>query len=245
MLLRLSRLSSWLAAAAGGLALFGPIAQRPLCIDMALALAGAAFVLWRAALALRGRLERRADAIPAALRLDAASLGDAEALVARRAAEAPGFEAALHDVADTLRGELGARAARVFLVCAADGSVALAELVAVRPGFRTPRRAAPADDSALGRALREQRPSTDLPRALALPVLNDGSVVAIVELLGIDMTIDEPGLAQLLVAAQQSLGARFAHAAARSPPPDTTRRTCLAARRGAFGAPAEPGGCAC
>ncbi|HEX7440557.1 MAG TPA: hypothetical protein VF319_10730 [Caldimonas sp.] len=245
MLLRLSRLSSWLAAAAVGLALFGPVAQRPFCIDMALALAVAAFVLWRAALALRGRLERRADEIPAALRLDAGSLGDAEALVARRAAAAPGFEAALHDVADTLRGELGARAARVFLVWAADGSVALVELVAVRPGFRTPPRAAPASDTALGRALRERRPSTDLPRALALPVLNDGAVVAVVELLGIEMTIDEPGLAQLLAAAQQSLGGHCAPPAARPPPPNATRRTALAARHGAFGAPAEPGGCTC
>jgi hypothetical protein len=241
MLLRLSRLSSWLAAAAGGMALFGPAAQRPLCTDIALALAGAAFVLWRAALALRGRLERLVDAIPAALRLNAASLRDAEALVARRAAEATGFEAALHGVADTLRGELGARAARVFLVCAADGSVALAELVAARAGFRTPRRDMPASDSALGRALRERRPSTDLPRALALPVLNEGSVFAIVELLGIDMAIDELGLAQLLLAAQQSLGERFAPTAPRSPPLDAPRRAFLDSWHGASGARREPG----
>lgn len=242
MLLRLSRLTSWLAAAAGGLALFGPLALRALCTDIALALAATAFVLWRAALALHRRLEHPGDAVPDAVPLDAASLGDAQALVARRVAEAASFEVALHGAADTLRGELGARAARVFLVHSDAAGLAVSELIAARPGFRTPRRAVALDDTALGRALREQRPCIDLPRALVVPVLHDGSPVALLELLGIDMTIDEHALAQLLGAAQQALGERgapTAPVAARAP------RASAVAWSGAFGGRADSGGCAC
>mgnify|MGYP001553269537 CR=1 FL=1 len=213
MLLRLSRLSLWLAAAAAGLALFGPLAQRELCSDIALALGGAAFVLWRGALAMRRRIERGADAVPDAMPLDAAALAAVEALVVRVASAAPDLETALQRSAETLRGELGARAARVFLVADRDGVAGVCELIATQPAFCAPRRAPTPGETVLGLALRERRVCIDLPHGVALPVLGGGRAIALLELVGIEMPVDEEALASLLAATADALAARAASAA--------------------------------
>jgi hypothetical protein len=197
MLLRLSRLSSCLAVAAGALALLGPAEWRGLGTDIALACAAVGFMLWRAALVLRARLERAVDAVPAALPLDAIALGEAAGLVARAAAQAATFEAALHQVADCLRSELGARAARVFAVSERDGVAGVRELIAAQPGFFAPRRELGREASTLGRALREQRPCLDLPGAVAL-----------LELVDIPLAFEDGALAPLLGAAVDRLAAR-------------------------------------
>jgi hypothetical protein len=208
MLLRLSHLSLWLATAAAVMAFFGPAGTSSLYGDIALALGGGAFVLWRGALAMRRRLEHPADAVPAPRRLDDDALGEAAALAERAAAAAGTFDAALLEVGDVLRGELGARSVHVFLVSRRDGSTALSELIARRPGFRAPRRAVAAGDSVVARALRELRACVDLPRAVALPVVRDGAAVALLELTGIEMPIDDHALGRVLDAAVAALVAR-------------------------------------
>ena len=229
MLLRLSRLSLWLAAAAAGLALFGPADQRGLCTDIALALGGAAFVLWRTALALGRRIERPFDAVPDAVPLDAVSLRAVEALVVQAVAAAPDLETALHRTAELLRGEIGARAVRVFLVVELEGAPGLCELIATQPAFRAPRCPVAQGDSVVGRALRERRPCIDLPHAAALPVLGDGRAIALLELIGIEMPVDEGGLAQLLAATANALAERGAAPAAASA--DSVRSSVAAPRR--------------
>ena len=205
MLLRLSRLSLWFAAAAAGFGLFGPAGQRGLFADGALALAGVSFVLWRSALALRRRLERASDAVPAGVPLDAASLREAEAFVARAAADAPTLDAALHRVGELLRGERGARAVRAFIVCELDGAAGLCELIAAQTTMRAPRRPVALDASPIGRALRERRICVDLPRSVVLPIVRDDRAIALLELTGIEMTIDEGALTGLLTSASSSL----------------------------------------
>ena len=229
MLLRLSRLSLWLAAAAAGLALFGPLAQRELCSDIALALGGAAFVLWRGALAMRRRIERGADAVPDAMPLDAAALAAVEALVVRVASAAPDLETALQRSAETLRGELGARAARVFLVADRDGVAGVCELIATQPAFCAPRRAPTPGETALGLALRERRVCIDLPDRVALPVVDGGRAIALLELIGIEMPVDDQALTALLEATAEALAERTAGALP-APAPGGVLRSAAAAR---------------
>ena len=213
MLLRLSRLSIGLAAAAAGLMAFGPPELRSLGGDLALALAAAAFGLWRVAVALDRRLAQAVAAV-APLTLGAASLREAEGAVARAAAEAPSFEAALLETAAALRGELGARAARVYLLGGAPGQLSVCELIADRPGFRSPARALAPSSPLLERAAREQRVCLDLPRVLAVPVLRQGVPVALLELTGLELTIDEAALARLLSVARDALDERATQPAA-------------------------------
>src|SRR5439155_7627471 len=78
--------------------------------------------LWRSA--LHGAQRRPAAArvsMPAPL-IDASALREAGALLVRRAHEAGSFEAALHAVAQLLRGELGAREATVHEVLDVDAT---------------------------------------------------------------------------------------------------------------------------
>jgi len=206
MLLRLSRLSLWLAAAAAGMAFFGPVESRGLYADTALALAGAAFVLWRGAVALLRRLQRPVDAIPAPRPLDADALREGALQLARAAREAPSFEAALLEVGQLLRGEIGAREVRVFMIEEHGGAPGLSELIPVRPGFRAPRRPIVPGDSIVARALRELRACVDLPRGVALPILHAGKALALLELTGIEMAIDDAALASVLGTAVEVLG---------------------------------------
>ncbi len=232
MLLRLSRLSLWLAAAASGMAYFGPDAWSGLYADTALALAGAAFVLWRGALAMRRRLDHPADAVPEGRLLDAAALAEGSALVMAAAQGAPSFDAALLRVGDLLRGELGARTVRVFAVSQREDTTDLAELIAAHPGFRAPRRPLSPADSIGARALRELRACIDLPRGVALPVLRDGAPVALLELTGIEVGVDEAALAGILDQAMAALAARVERDAA-APLQSSRPDAALRAPRGA------------
>jgi hypothetical protein len=208
MLLRLSRLSVCFALAAAALAFLGPAELRSLCRDVALALAGVAFMLWRGALVLRARLMAAEAAIPVAVPLDADALREASALVGRAAAEPTAFEAALHAVAALLRTELGARAARVYAISERDGVAGLRELIPGQPGFRAPRREVRRDASALARALHDHRACIDLPEAIALPVMRSGHPVAVLELRDIPIAFEEAALVALLEAASEALAQR-------------------------------------
>lgn len=208
MLLRLSRLSLCLALLATAMAFVGPGAWRGPAGDVALALAATAFLLWRAALAVRARSERVTRPVPATVPLDASAFGEATSLVIADAAVAADFEAALHAVANRLRAELGARSARVFAISERDGVAGLRELVAAQPGFRAPRREVAAGSSPLGRALHERRPCLDLPEAIVLPVLRDGRPLALLELSDVALEFEIEALMGLLSAATTRLAER-------------------------------------
>ena len=208
MLLRLSRLSTGLAAAAAGLMVFGPVELRPLGADLALALAAAAFLLWRLAAVLERRLAQPVEPALPPLHLGAIALADARAAVGRAIAAAPSFEAALLDAGTALRGELGARQVRIYRVDAPRHPPTVSELLAERPGFHAPARALTSGASLLARALGEGRPCLDLPRAVALPVLHRGIAVAALELADIDLAVEEKALAELMAVAGAGLAAR-------------------------------------
>jgi len=208
MLLRLSRLSTGLAAAAAGLTVFGPVELRPLGADLALALAAAAFLLWRLASALERRRARPLDPALPPLHLGAAALADARAAVGLAIAAAPSFEAALLDAGTALRGELGARQVRAYRVNALERPLTVSELMAEQPGLRAPARALTSGASMLARALHEARPCLDLPRAVVLPVLHRGIAVAALELVDIALAVDEKALAELMAAAGDGLAGR-------------------------------------
>ena len=205
MLLRLSRVSICLAAAAALMALFGPIDRQPTFSDMALALGATAFLLWRAAVAMHQRRERLADAIPGPVPLDRTALHEAGRLVVQIAAEAADLEPTLHRIGELLRTELGARLLRVFAVVEHEGIVGVSELVATQPGFRAPWRSAASATSASVRALREECFCIDLPHVVAIPVVCGGRAVALLELSGIEIAIDEAALAELLANSARSL----------------------------------------
>jgi hypothetical protein len=211
MLLRLSRISTGLAAAAAGLMVFGPAELRALGADLALALGAAAFLLWRVAAALERRLGQWIDPALPPLQLGAAALADAHGMIARVVSAAPSFDAALFAAGIALRGELGARQLRVYRVNRHERPLTVSELVAERPGF-----VAPAGElrtgagSLLARAVSGAHPCLDLPGAVALPVLQGGVAVALLELSRIDLAVDEKALAELLQAAGAVLAGRAA-----------------------------------
>jgi len=208
VLLRLSRLSSGLAAAAVLGALFGPDANRALCRDAAVVLAVAAFGLWRLALALQRRRARPDDAVPEPLPVDRAAWLDAVALLERRIAAAPSFDAALLAASDALRGELGAASARALVVQSTDTRHAVCEVVAAERPWRAPPVDVRDDGSALALALAGQRPALDWPQAVALPVLREARVVAVIELRRFGFELDEPSLRAMLERCAAVLGAR-------------------------------------
>ena len=150
-MLRLSRLSLGLAAAAAAAGLFAPTELRGLCADVAPAFAVAAFVLWRAASATRRRLADRHDAIPEAVPLGPDSFAQAAQSVADAVRAAPTLEQALLRTGEVLRGELGARSVRVFRVSHDGATPGMSELVAADPAFLAPSRAVLLDQSAIGR----------------------------------------------------------------------------------------------
>jgi len=212
MLLRLSRLSSWLAAAAAIGAIAGPAAQRALCTDVAIAFGIAAILTWRLGVAEHRRREAGEDAVPEPRSVDAAALAEGVARIRDAVHGASGFEPALHAAADALRGELGAETVRVFRVAHAEAGATLSLLVAATPGFRAP--AQPLADSGpvLARAIAQGRPAADLPHAVAVPVLADGRAVAAIELRGFALAFEEPGVRELLDAACTTLAPHAPHA---------------------------------
>jgi HPt (histidine-containing phosphotransfer) domain-containing protein len=216
MLLRFSRLSFWLAAAVAALALLAPRGHETLLTGVAGMASVMALVLWRAGLGgeARSPLARWIGA-PVEPVLDDASLAEAAALLVRRAQAAASFEAALHAVAQVLRGELGAREASVHEVVAIDDAHAqVSDLIESQPGFRTVVRRVRLDATPLARALRSQVEAGAPPGAVAVPVRCDGRVVAVIVLSTLDLTLEPKALATLLALARDTLSQRACEARA-------------------------------
>ena len=208
VLLRLSRFSSGLAAAAALGALFGPASQRPLCVDVALVLGGTAFMLWRFALALEQRRARSDDLVPEPRPVDRDMRDEALAWLEGRIASAPTFEAALLAASDGLRGELGAASARALIVQNAGARAAVAEIVAAERPWRAPAVDVRDDGSPLARAIAAQHPVADWPQTVAVPVVHDGRVVAAIELRRFGFDFDEATLGAILERAAALVGGR-------------------------------------
>ena len=235
MLLRLSRLSFWFAAAVAALALLAPGGRETLLTALAGLASLLALGLWRSA--LHGEQRRPAAAsvsVPAPL-LDESSLLEAGALLVRRAHEAGSFEAALHAVAQLLRCELGARDATVHEVLDVDATHAqISDLVESQPGFRTVARRIRLDAAPLAQALRSQLEAGTPPGAVALPAIRDRQVVAAIVLTGIELSVEAKALAGLLQLARSMLSQRAQ--AVRSTPArpssaPVTRRAATPGRR--------------
>ncbi|MBC8058834.1 MAG: Hpt domain-containing protein, partial [Rhizobiales bacterium] len=127
----------------------------------------------------------------------------------QRADDAGSFEAALHAVAQVLRGELGARDTSVHEVLVVDaGHAQISDLIESQPGFRTIARRIRLDDAPLARALLSQREAGMPPGAVALPVLREGRVVAVIALSAIDLPVEPGALVDLLALARRTLSQR-------------------------------------
>lgn len=120
MLLNLSRASFWLAALAAGWSLVAP-GQHETALTVAAGIAALlSFALWRTAMLANRRSFAGDAAVPQAPLLTSDSLVDAAAAIARAADESDSAATAARAVADVLRRELGARAATIRFVEAAD-----------------------------------------------------------------------------------------------------------------------------
>lgn len=235
MLLRLSRLSFWFAAAVAALALLAPGGRETLLTAVAGVASLLALGLWRSA--LHGEQRRPAVAlvsVPPAPLIDETSLLEASALLVRRAHEANSFEAALHAVAQLLRCELGARQATVHEVLDVDATHAqISDLIESQPGFRTVARRVRLDAAPLARALRSQL-EAGAPPTVALPVIRDRHVVAAIVLTGIELPVEPKALAGLLALARLTLS-QLAQAGRSTPARPTsapvTRRSVTPGRR--------------
>lgn len=212
MLLRLARCSFWLAAAVAALALLAPRGHETLLTAVAGLASVLALILCRAAL----RREARRPSAPlvtasVAPVLDDTVLAEAAALLLRRARAASSFEAALHAVAQVLRGELGARQACVHAVLGVDDAHAqVSDLIESQPGFRTVARRIRLDATPLALALRNKIETGTPPGAVAVPVTRDGHVVAVIVLSTLDLAIEPKALAALLALARATLSQRAA-----------------------------------
>jgi len=208
MLFRLSRVSFWLAAAVAALALLAPGQHATLLTGLALVASAVAFGLWRSAVRTQQRTHRLVSAVPAPVVLTQASLSDAAAALARLADEAATFEAALHAVARVLRGELGARQVAVCRVGGVDATHAqVTDLIESQPGFQAVPRRVLLAGTLLGQAVRSQREAGASPGSIALPVLANGQVVAVIELMNIDVPVEPDALAGLIAQARLALAA--------------------------------------
>jgi hypothetical protein len=208
VLLHLSRLSSGLAAAAALGALLGSEPQRALCVDVALVLGGAAFVLWRFALALERRRACPDDIVPEARPIDRDTWAEALVVLESRIASAPTFDAALLAACDGLRGELGAASARALIVQATGSRSTVAEVVAAERPWRTPTVDLRDDGSPLALAIAAQRPVLDWPQAVAVPVVHDARVIAAIELRRFGLHLDEATLRAIVERGATLVGAR-------------------------------------
>ena len=220
MLYRLSRVSFWLAAAVAACALLAPRAQATLLTGVALVASVLAFITWRSAVQAQRLHHHTVSRVPEPAALDESSLGVAAAAVVRLARDAVDFDAALHAVADVLRSELGARQVVVSELRELDATHALvADLVAGHAGFRAVPRRVRLVGTPLGAAVRSLRHAGTPPAAVVLPVVRGvrqsagapdsaATVVAFIELLGIEVTIAPPALAGLLELAGTGLSAR-------------------------------------
>jgi CheY-like chemotaxis protein/HPt (histidine-containing phosphotransfer) domain-containing protein len=209
MLLRLSRVSFWLATAVAAWALVAPGGHETVLMAIVLVASALAFGLWRSALRAGQRAHVPQALVPDATPLDEPALRDAAALLVRSVTEAASFEASLHAAARVLRAELGAREASAAMVNGLDATHArLSGLIESQPGFRMAPRRVRLDALPLGRALRDQREASDSLGSCAVPVRLGGQVVAVVELAAIGVAVEPAALAGLLGLACAALSAR-------------------------------------
>ena len=209
MLLRLSRVSFWLAAAAAALTLLAPGGHETLLTGIAVASSAAAFGLWRSGTAALRRCAPALAAVPEAVVLTEATLRDAAAMLEREAREASSFDAALHAVARVLRTELGARGVNVHEVRGLDATHAqVADRIETQPDFHARARSVRLDAVPLGLAIRTGVEAGAPPSGVAVPVLSAGRVVAAIELSGIEVLVEAQALAGLLRLARLTLSRR-------------------------------------
>jgi HPt (histidine-containing phosphotransfer) domain-containing protein len=184
------------------MAVLAPGAHGAFLASLAALATCAALALWRVALVqslLANADHRAADKGPPAAPLAASAFHDAALGLARVCHAAGSFEVALHGVAAVLKGEIGAREARVYRVVCVDAvQVELAELVAARPDFHGIGRCLRWHESPLARAVRMRRPVLAPPDAAVLPIPMAQGVAAVIELAGIELEIDPAALAGLL-----------------------------------------------
>jgi HPt (histidine-containing phosphotransfer) domain-containing protein len=219
MLLRLSRISFWLAATAAAVGLLAPRGHETLLTAIAGIGSALALGLWRSAV----RAQRREAAAPSAVAapelLGDTALADASALLEREGRAAASFEAALHAVARVLRGELGAREAAVHEVHAVDMTHAqISTLMEAHPGFKTVGHGIRLDSGPLGQAIRRQRIAGQTPGSLVIPVLVEDRVCAVIELAAIELAFDAKALGELLDLAVSVLTRHAADAVSRGGP---------------------------
>jgi HPt (histidine-containing phosphotransfer) domain-containing protein len=205
MLLRLSRLAFWLAAASAAVGLIAPHGHETLWTAITVAGSTFAFLFWRSGVRAEGRaacLEPFSEPTP----LDQVALADASASLERTVAAAASFEAALHAVARLLRGELGARDTAVYWLKAQGSNHAqVSTLIESQPGFRTVARNLRLDALPLGVAIASRQEAGELPGNLAVPAVVGERVVAVIELIGVDIAFEPQALASVLRSARCAL----------------------------------------
>ncbi|CAN5812139.1 hypothetical protein BH11PSE8_BH11PSE8_38910 [soil metagenome] len=211
MLLGLSRASFWLAALAAALAWAAPGGYGMLFSGVAAVAAVTAVAAFGFARGSRPRATDR-NALPFPLQphqplvLTESSLLDVAAMIVRACGEAASFESAMHAVARLLKGELGAREVKVYAVNGVDAQHAhLAELVEARPGFRAVAQIVRIDRSPVGQAAAEGRCIGTPPEVVAMPIVADIKALAVIELAGIETTIEAAALASLLDLSRRAL----------------------------------------
>lgn len=208
MITHLPRVSFWLSAVAGGLAMTLHGLVQAACGAIAVGAGFVAYMAWRGTLARR--LKSRRTPTETALSFDEVAVAEAEERIRQAAASAPCFESALHSVALVLQGEIGARSHRVYAVDAevdrdADRAPVLLEMFADQAGFRAVARPFGPREDAMARAIREKREVAAFPMSLAVPVCRLGKVVAVIEWRAIDIAIGLGEVARLLHATRAAL----------------------------------------
>ncbi|WP_127997055.1 Hpt domain-containing protein [Piscinibacter defluvii] len=207
MLLRLSRTLFWVAAVSAAAALAGPEhAATGLTAVAGLALIGS-FACWRMAAAQR-RADHAADDPIAARSLDRDGLLEAAELAGRAVAAAGSFDAALLAALDVLRAELGCRVAVAHRVLALEPPLArLVTLIDAGPGGRGVEHRVRLEHEPLGTALRDGRAAGRDGGPFALPVVFDGTPLAVLQLAEPALAADRDAMVALLDQLGQQLAA--------------------------------------
>jgi hypothetical protein len=209
MLLRVSRITFWLAALAAAVALAIPTGWETGLTGFAALTSAVAYALWRSGVAQLRRGETLHALVPAAAPLTLSALHEAASMIEGRCAQAGSFEAALHGVAHILKTELGALRVAVYRVMGADDTHArVSELIEAQPGFHSAEQRVHLRRSSLGQAISTQREAASAGGSVALPVPGPGGVVAVIEMTGMQISIDTDALTSLLALAQAQLSQR-------------------------------------
>ncbi|MEO8057659.1 MAG: hypothetical protein ABI671_04980 [Burkholderiales bacterium] len=209
MLLRVSRITFWLAALAAAVALAVPTGWETGLTGFAAVASALAYALWRSGVAQLRRDETVRALVPVAVPFAGSALDEAAAMIEARCAAAGTFEAALHGVARILKTELGALRVVVYRVVGADETHArVSELIESAPGFHSAEHRLHLRRSAVGMAITTRLEVIDAGGAVALPVPGADAVVAVIEMTGMQIDIDADALALLLARAREQLARR-------------------------------------